>query len=309
MYNKLVSVVLPAYNEEEDIEKCLKSVINLDYRKKEIIVVDDCSTDNTVNVVKKYLNRGVKLIQHKKNSGVAAARNTGIKKAKGEILIILNADVVLGKDHIKKILKHYINGADFVVGRSRVINKNDLFPMFIDALDKYQDIVKEGGKGIDRIWSEGWSCRRKILLKNLFNEKIPGASGEDAVLGFKLDKYYKRKYDKKLISRHYAPSSLKAFVKQRVARGVGSAFFNKYMPERSSKMMYASVIFFLSLISLFFYPWNIIWILLFVSYHLVWGYRYSKLIRNKSKIFHLTIASIINFIAYHYGIIKGIWKR
>ena len=88
MKEDLVSIIMPTYNCEKFIESSIKSVIDQTYQNWELIIVDDCSTDSTKKIVKKYMDK-YKNILYKlllKNSGAAVARNTGIKMAKGKYI-------------------------------------------------------------------------------------------------------------------------------------------------------------------------------------------------------------------------------
>jgi len=86
-----ISVVIPLYNKELHIERCLKSVLAQTYQPIEIIVVDDGSTDSSVQMVKKINDSRIHVFQ-KPNGGPAAARNFGVSKANGEIIAFLDAD-------------------------------------------------------------------------------------------------------------------------------------------------------------------------------------------------------------------------
>lgn len=87
-----ISVVIPAYNRATTIITCLQSVINQTLQPLEIIVVDDCSTDNTLKVIEKFNHPLVSVIKLLKNSGAQKARNEGIKAAKGEWIAFLDSD-------------------------------------------------------------------------------------------------------------------------------------------------------------------------------------------------------------------------
>lgn len=127
------SIIIPTRNEEEDIRRTLTACAAISYSNKEIIVVDD-SSDDTPAIVSEFGNSGVRLIHRSKNEGGrCGARNIGIKEAKGEVVIILNADVILSPDFIDKILKHYQNGAGSVLVESEVVNQERLLPRFIQA--------------------------------------------------------------------------------------------------------------------------------------------------------------------------------
>lgn len=83
--SKKVSVIIPVYNKEKYIEQCLKSVINQTYSDVEIIIIDDASTDNSLELVKSIKDSRIKVIELKENVGAGTARNKGIEVAKRRI--------------------------------------------------------------------------------------------------------------------------------------------------------------------------------------------------------------------------------
>lgn len=103
-----VSFVVPAYNEGKTIEESLKHILEIDYDNiLEIIVVNDCSTDNTRQVVEKIMKRykKIKLINNPKNLGNAArSQNVGLKHAKGDVIAVVDGDSFPAKDSIKKMI-------------------------------------------------------------------------------------------------------------------------------------------------------------------------------------------------------------
>ena len=92
MSGGLVSIVMPAHNCERFVEEAIRSVATQTYGNWELIVVDDCSTDKTVEIVNKYVSDRVKLIRMDQNRGAAIARNTGVTEARGEYLAFIDAD-------------------------------------------------------------------------------------------------------------------------------------------------------------------------------------------------------------------------
>jgi teichuronic acid biosynthesis glycosyltransferase TuaG len=92
--NDLVSVIMPAYNSEKYIRESIESVISQDYKNWELVIVDDCSKDGTKRIVKEYMKKDtrIKLIELKKNLGVANARNTAIRESKGKYIAFLDSD-------------------------------------------------------------------------------------------------------------------------------------------------------------------------------------------------------------------------
>ena len=104
-----VSIVIPAYNEERNITKCVQSLLNVNYPKDklEILVVNDGSTDRTAEVVEAFMDRRVRLLTKKNEGNAAYSKNYGIKHAKGEIIITLDADSWVTPNSIKNILKYF----------------------------------------------------------------------------------------------------------------------------------------------------------------------------------------------------------
>lgn len=119
-----ISIIVPAYNEASTISKILDKLNNLSLInniKKEIIVVNDCSKDNTEILIQNFIaanpNAEIVYIKHDKNSGKGAAIHTGIKNATGEYLIIQDADLEYDPNEFNKLLKPVMDGyADVVYG-------------------------------------------------------------------------------------------------------------------------------------------------------------------------------------------------
>lgn len=99
--NILVSVIVPAYNEEKTLEKCLESIRQQIYKKIELIVIDDGSTDTTSKIAKKYADIFIK----QEHLGPGVARNKAAEIAKGEILVFIDADMYLDNLYIEKIIR------------------------------------------------------------------------------------------------------------------------------------------------------------------------------------------------------------
>ena len=122
----LVSILIPAYNEEKVIRKTIESTLEIDYPKKEIIVIDDGSTDNTLLIAKQFEKNGVKVL-HKENSGKATALNYGINYVNGEIIAVLDADTIAGRQSLNEIVKVFESSSDVggVAGNIKVRNKTN----------------------------------------------------------------------------------------------------------------------------------------------------------------------------------------
>lgn len=89
-----ISVIIPTYNRENTIKRAIESVLNQDYTEIEVIVVDDCSTDNTYEIVKGISDGRLRYFKLEKNSGACRARNFGIDKATGEFIAFQDSDDV-----------------------------------------------------------------------------------------------------------------------------------------------------------------------------------------------------------------------
>jgi len=124
---KFISIIIPAYNEEKVIAKTIESTIEIDYPQKEIIVVDDGSKDNTLLIAKSYEQDMVKVL-HKENGGKASALNYGLTFARGEIIAVLDADTIAGKNSLKEIAKIFADDENIaaVAGNVKVRNKVNL---------------------------------------------------------------------------------------------------------------------------------------------------------------------------------------
>ena len=101
----MISIIIPVYNLEPYIEKCLESILNQDYQDFEIVLVDDGSSDNSAQVADRYLKERFKnyRIIKRKNGGVSNARNEGLKKAKGDYVVFVDGDDYLAKDFLSSL--------------------------------------------------------------------------------------------------------------------------------------------------------------------------------------------------------------
>lgn len=101
--NKKVTAQIVTYNSQQDILKCLESICNQTYKNIEIIVINNKSTDKTVDlIINKY--RDIKLIRNKENIGFCKAHNIGFRKGTGEYIMVLNPDVILDKHFIENVV-------------------------------------------------------------------------------------------------------------------------------------------------------------------------------------------------------------
>jgi glycosyltransferase involved in cell wall biosynthesis len=135
----LVSIIIPIYNVEEYIERCLFSVFNQTYTDIEIILVNDCSPDNSMVRVDEILSQRpketrVRIINHEENQGLSGARNTGISNAEGEYLYFLDSDDAITLDCIE-ILVDNCKGEEIIIGG---VQKDDQTLYCDNKVGRYQ---------------------------------------------------------------------------------------------------------------------------------------------------------------------------
>ena len=121
---KLVSVIIPAYNHEKYIGDAINSVLNQTYKNIELIVEDDCSTDNTVKEIKKIKDKRLKTIFSKKNKGTVRTINHLLSMCNGDYIAILGSDDIWYPEKIEKQLKHFKKGIGAVFSIADIIDEN-----------------------------------------------------------------------------------------------------------------------------------------------------------------------------------------
>jgi glycosyltransferase involved in cell wall biosynthesis len=123
MVDHLVSIIIPVYNSEKYLAETINSAINQTWANKEIIIVDDGSTDNSLNIARKFECDWVKILTQT-NKGASAARNKGIAAAKGDYIQFLDADDIISVDKIAAQVK-VLNGANNLVALCSTIHFKD----------------------------------------------------------------------------------------------------------------------------------------------------------------------------------------
>jgi len=152
--NDKISIIVPIYNVEEYVEKCIKSLINQTYKNIEIILVDDGSTDSSYDICKKYSETDSRInLIHKENGGLSDARNVGIENATGEYITFLDSDDWLSYNYCETMIKEInetkadivmcnlvnVYNDDYVFKNKSDYNK-DIYSN-IQALEKFEDTI------------------------------------------------------------------------------------------------------------------------------------------------------------------------
>lgn len=127
MENIKFSIIIPVYNSEKYIRECLDSIFSQTYKNIEVIAVNDCSTDNSLQILKEY--NQIKVFSTKINSRQGAARNIGIKNATGDYILFVDADDALYKQNVIEKLAEKINNCnrpDIIYLGLKIIGKREL---------------------------------------------------------------------------------------------------------------------------------------------------------------------------------------
>jgi glycosyltransferase involved in cell wall biosynthesis len=169
----LVSIITPTYNRANTIERAVNSVLIQTYKNIELIIVDDGSTDNTLEILEKYKNPSIRIFRHEKNRGVTAAKNSGLNLIKGEWFTILDSDDEIVPEAIETMMK------------ATLLMDHSITAVTCNCLDTIKNQLSGTGLTGDQYISvdtmmtvckgEFWGITKTSLLKNdRFNEKLRG---------------------------------------------------------------------------------------------------------------------------------------
>ena len=144
MNNPLISIIIPVYNSEKYLKECLDSIINQTYNNLEIIIIDDESSDNTIDIINKYNDSRIK-IYRKNNEGVSEARNLGLSKVTGDYILFIDSDDYLSNNDVISNLVGNINNNDLIrFNNSKLINNeliNEDISLFKDEYKSGEDFL------------------------------------------------------------------------------------------------------------------------------------------------------------------------
>lgn len=140
---KKVSVIIPMHNSSKHIDECISSVLNQTYENLEIIVVDDKSSDNSVEIVEAKKDSRIKIIKLSENVGAAKARNVGIKEASGEYICFLDSDDYWDKEKIYKQIKFIEqNNYSFIYSEYAYLKNNKIKIAHVPKWMNYEKALK-----------------------------------------------------------------------------------------------------------------------------------------------------------------------
>ena len=171
-----ISIIIPCYNTEQYIEKCLDSILKQNLEKFEIILVDDCSTDKTVSIIKRYMKKCpyIKLIKNKENHGAGYNRNIALKEAKYDLISFIDSDDYLEDNFYEELYKAITKEKADVAVCDIVIKFDSSFENQTDV----RAVECEGKVTKENILNQGHAASpcNKLFRKELL-EKFPFPTG------------------------------------------------------------------------------------------------------------------------------------
>lgn len=183
-----VSVIIPVYNGERYIERCLDALMESSHPAFEIIVVDDCSTDETTV---KARRKGAIILHPPQQSGTAFARNLGAQHANGDILLFIDSDVLVKKDTIKQVVSNFLRYPEMAA----MFGSYDDEPEEKNFISQYRNLFhhfqhQQSGKEATTFWGGCGAIRKKIFeeMGGFNHKRYIKPSIEDIELGYRLRK-------------------------------------------------------------------------------------------------------------------------
>ncbi len=266
--NSKVTIIVPAYNASATLPLCLKALQEEPQQDKEIIVVDDCSTDATAEIAR---NMGVAVFQTVKRGGPAAARNLGAEKASGNILFFVDADVVIHKGSIS-LVQNILQDNQLAA----VFGSYDDAPAGQNFLSQYKNLLHHfvhhnSSEDASTFWAGCGAIRKDVFVSvNGFNAAdYPHPSIEDIELGVRLkQKNLSIRLDKRLQGKHLKKWSIVSLLKadilyralpwSRLIAEMGEIpnQLNLHNTHRFSAFL-AALFFTVALLGIFFPSWSI----------------------------------------------------
>lgn len=217
----MVSVVIPAFCEERMIARTLDGVLAIDYPNMEVVVVDDASTDGTVERVMPYVRAGrVRLVRKRANEGKAMALNDTLPCLRGELVLIIDADAVPDRNVLRYMVPHFRSArVGAVTGNPRVANRNSLLTKL--QLMEFASIVSLLRRS-QRIWGRiltmsgviGMFRRTALADVGLYSPEI---ATEDIDVTWKLQRrHYDVRYEARALVWMQVPSTFGDLFRQRL---------------------------------------------------------------------------------------------
>ena len=198
----MISIVIPTYNASRFIPDLLGSIFKQAVDDMEVIIVDDCSTDNSVELVKQH---PVRLIEMERNGGPAKARNRGVREAKGDIIFFLDSDVVVLNGTVKAVKDYFEKdpSAKCVIGICDTMSLNKGFVPHYMAMFEYVHLIGTPENKVSVFAPRCGAMKRDFFLEiGGYNESYKGADVEDFELARRVNKTDPIILNEKMLVRH-----------------------------------------------------------------------------------------------------------
>ena len=166
-----VSVIVPIYNEEKNLKRCIESLINQTYKNLEIILINDGSTDNSKEIIDSYKDKRIVAI-HKKNTGIGDTRNMGIAKSTGDYIMFVDSDDYIELNYVEVLLKSLNeNKADLAISNYYLDTPSKTYE--IDLKNLKTTSIKEDEDLLCKINLSPWNklYKKDLIINN--NNKFP----------------------------------------------------------------------------------------------------------------------------------------
>ncbi|HOP46419.1 MAG TPA: glycosyltransferase family 2 protein [Desulfobacteraceae bacterium] len=170
--DRLVSIALATYNGEKFLREQLDSIVNQSYTNMELVVVDDCSTDGTIDILEQYFSKiNIKLYRHKKNSGFVKAFEKALGMCSGLYIALCDQDDIWEKNKIEQLV-NVINGYSLVYSDASLIDSYGT--IFIESMHKYYEISKRSDIGFkDLVFNNYIVGCCSLFKRDLLNDALP----------------------------------------------------------------------------------------------------------------------------------------
>lgn len=180
-----VSIIMPVYNSEKYLKKAIDSVYNTKLKNFEFIIIDDCSTDNSLSIIKKYKKKynNIIIIENKKNLGAGSSKNKGLSVAKGEYIGFIDSDDYVGQNYFYNAYKlAKKNNSELVV--SDIVIKTDTEEKYNSVVD--YSIIKNASNSLSKeVILGNWACAStctKLFSRNLISELFFSEKNSDDIM-------------------------------------------------------------------------------------------------------------------------------
>lgn len=231
------TVIIPLYNKESYVENTINSILNQTFTNYEVLIVNDCSTDDSVAKVKPFLSEKIKLIAHSENKGLSATRNTGIQNANSDYITFLDADDLWKPtflETIHQLITDFpeakIFGTNYEeVYKNKIVVPNNsarhLVPNSAQIIDFFKYNLGQG------IYNHGCVCFHKCVYKKagLYNETIDFA--EDLDFNIRANYNFKLAYSNSIQMQYFMETGTQL---------TRSSILNKRLPDYDKYDVFAT---------------------------------------------------------------------